>query len=115
MANRLYTGDERRKAVRFPFDAWVKVEHSEGSFEARGTDFNDEFIRIVKAHHLEPGVEVKVSVVDEVGNHVTIRGEVFRSGEPDADGVVTMVIKRTSEPPATDEDADEDSDPPDLP
>ena len=106
MKDRLYTGAERRQAVRFPFDAWVKVEHDGGDFEARGTDFNDEFIRIVEATPLEAGTEVKVSVVDEVGNHVLILGEVFRSGKPDAKGACTMVIRRTSEPVAAEPPAD---------
>lgn len=104
MTNRLYTGEERRRAVRFPFDAWVKVEHDGGSFEARGTDFNDDNVRIVHATALPEGTAVTVSVVDEVGNHVVLRGEVIRVGEPDGDGNVTMVIRRAraSTPPTPD-------------
>ena len=97
MTQGVYTGKERRRAVRYRFNAEVKVEHDGGEFEARGTDFNDESISIVHTKALPVGAAVKLFVVDELGNHITLHGEVARLGDSE-EGLTTMVIKRCDEP-----------------
>lgn len=94
MAQGVYTGKDRRKSVRFRFNAEVTVTWSGGSFEARGTDFNDDSISIVHGDALDVGTKVELAVTDELGNDITLQGEVARTGE-DEDGV-TMVIRRIS-------------------
>jgi len=93
MTQGIYTGKDRRKSVRFRFNAEVQVTWSDGSFEARGTDFNDDAISIVHREALEIGTKVEVAVTDELGNDITLYGEVARTSEED--GEVTMVIRRT--------------------
>jgi imidazolonepropionase-like amidohydrolase len=95
MSQGVYTGEERRQAVRYRFDAEVKLEHEDGSFEARGTDFNDESIRVVHSEALAVGTPVKLHVVDELGNNIVLEGEVARVGAAEESGFEEMVIKRT--------------------
>ena len=97
MTQGLYTGQDRRKAVRYRFDAEVKVEHEGGSFEARGTDFNDESICVVHTEALSVGTSVTLHVVDELGNNVIFEGEVARVGKAEEEGFEEMVIRRIPE------------------
>lgn len=95
MSQGVYTGKERRKAVRYRFNAEVLVEHDGGDFEARGTDFNDESIRVIHSEALAVGTLVKLHVVDELGNNIILEGEVARIGASDEEGYEEMVIRRT--------------------
>jgi len=95
MAQGVYTGEDRRRSVRFRFNAEVMVTWSGGKFEARGTDFNDDAISIAHSEGLEVGTKVELAVTDELGNDITLFGEVARQSEED--GEVTMVIRRLPE------------------
>lgn len=93
MAQGVYTGKDRRKSVRFRVDCPVKVHHKGGDFETRGTDFNDDAISIVHEEALEIGTAVSLEVTDELGNQITLKGEVARTSPADESDQVTMVIK----------------------
>ena len=95
MTQGVFTGADRRKSVRFRFDAEVKVEHAGGVFDARGTDFNDDALGILHGEEIDVGTEVTVHVTDELRNKVTLKGEVARSGPADEGDQIATVIKRT--------------------
>ena len=95
MSQGVFIGDDRRKSVRYPFDAQVKVEYAGGSFQARGTDFNDDALGIIHSLPLDVGTEVTVYVTDELGNKVTLKGVVARVAPAEEDDKVVMVVKRT--------------------
>lgn len=94
MTQGVYTGKERRTAVRYRFDAEVNVEHDGGTFEAKGTDFNEESICVIHSEALAVGTNVKLHVVDELGNNIILEGEVARIGPADEEGYEEMVIRR---------------------
>jgi hypothetical protein len=93
MGQGVYTGKDRRRAVRFPFRAEVKVEHEGGVLAARGVDFNDDSVSIEHDTALPVGTTVTLFVVDELGNDITMHGEVARA-EPCDEGRSAMVIRR---------------------
>ncbi len=94
MSQGVYTGKDRRQSVRFRFDAAVKVEHEGRSFDALGTDFNDDAISIIHEEALPVGASVTLSVVDELGNTIEMKGEVARIKRNDGDELYSMVIQR---------------------
>lgn len=93
MGQGVYTGRDRRQSVRFPIKVEIKVEHEGGTFEARGVDFNDDAVSIEHDAALAVGTAVTIYVTDELGNDITMHGEVARASELEG-GRVTMVIQR---------------------
>jgi hypothetical protein len=94
MAQGVYTGTDRRRSVRFPFKAEVKIEHAGGAIEARGINFNDDAISVEHDAALDVGTAVTVFVVDELGNDITMHGDVARAEGADQ-GRYLIVIRRT--------------------
>jgi hypothetical protein len=93
MGQGIYTGRDRRQSVRFPIKVEVKVEHEGGTFEARGVDFNDDAVSIEHEVALAVGTKLTIYVTDELGNDITMRGEVARASEMEG-GRFTTVIQR---------------------
>jgi hypothetical protein len=93
MAQGVYTGRDRRQSVRFPINVVIKVEHESGTFEARGVDFNDDAVSIEHDAALAVGTAVTIFVTDELGNDITMLGQVARASEIEG-GRFTMVIQR---------------------
>lgn len=67
-----------------------------GTFEAQGTDFNDDSLRLIHTEELKAGTEVSISVIDEMGNRVRMKGVVIRTS-PTEEGRFSLVIQRTED------------------
>lgn len=98
MSQGVYTGRERRKLIRYHFDAEVRVEHNEGCFDARGIDFNVESFRVILPHAevLPVGSAVKLCIIDELGSEICVDGEVFRVCKAEEEGYKALVIRRST-------------------
>ncbi len=94
MSKGIYTGKDRRRSVRFRFDAVVTVKYDGETFEARGSDFNDDAIGILYKDAIPTGAGVELSVIDELGNRIELTGEVARSDPSDDGEGFVMVVKR---------------------